>query len=51
MTLFYRFLLWTTRLELAVARSLPYRNHNRIRVLQADEADYEIALTRLELGL
>ena len=48
---FYRFLLWATRLELAVALSLPNRNHDRIRALQADESSYDIALTRLELGL
>lgn len=51
MRVFYRFLLWATRLELAVALSLPTRNHDNIAALQADESSYDKSLLRLELGL
>lgn len=51
MRVFYRLLLWATRLELAVALSMPTRNHDNIAALQADESDYDKSLLRLELGL
>lgn len=51
MRTFYSFLLWATRLEIALAKDAPIRNCERITNLQRDEFDYERALTRLELGL
>lgn len=49
--LFYRALLWATRLEIALARSQPTRNYDHLAALQRDEADYQRALTRLALNL
>lgn len=49
--LFYRTLLWATRLEIAIAKAQPVRNYDHLAALQRDEADYERALTRLSLNL
>ena len=51
MRFFYAFLLWATRLELALAKSAPARNQSHIEALQRDESDYERALIRQEFGL
>lgn len=51
MRIFYAFLLWATRLELAIAKSAPVRNQANINRLQRDESDYQRALIRMEFGL
>lgn len=43
MTLFYRFLLAWTHLDLIIARSTG-RNPDHIAVLEKDKEDYELAL-------
>lgn len=48
---FYSLMLWATQLELAIALSLPERNHANIARLKASEDDYSRALLRMELGL
>jgi hypothetical protein len=47
MSLFYRSLLWTTQLELALAYAQSPRNWSLIERLSADELDYQHRLFQL----
>lgn len=49
--LFYRALLYLTRLEIALALKQPERNYTNLAALQRDESEYERALARLLLNL
>lgn len=40
MNLFYKTMLFLTRYELAIARSVPIRNPNYIAALEADESKW-----------